>query len=71
MGFVGLTLAVALANVGFRVNGIDINQHVIDELLSGKVQIHEEGLESALHAAQSKDTSLSAHLKIQAHHKYT
>ena len=56
MGFVGLTLAVAFANVGYRVIGIDTNQKIIEELLSGKIQIHEEGLEPALHIAQNKES---------------
>ena len=44
MGYVGLTLAVALANNGHYVTGVDRNSHLIDQLKSGNTYIHEPGL---------------------------
>ena len=38
LGFVGLTLAVALANSGFLVTGIDSNQNLIDNLINPILQ---------------------------------
>ena len=50
MGYVGLTLAVTLAeNPLFKVEGIDTNEHVIKKLQLGKPHFYEKGLESLLH----------------------
>jgi len=48
LGFVGLTLAAALANSGMLVVGIDSNPDVIDRLKQGKPTFFENGLESLL-----------------------
>jgi len=44
MGYVGLTLAVSLANKGHQVLGIDINQELIEQLNSGVPHVHEPDL---------------------------
>ena len=44
LGFVGLTLAASLANVGHNVSGIDINPQHIKSLKNGEIPIHEPGL---------------------------
>ena len=50
MGYVGLTLAVTLAeNPLFKVEGIDTNERVINKLWLGKPHFYEKGLESLLH----------------------
>ncbi len=50
MGFVGLTLAVTLAeNPLFKVEGIDPNEDVIRGLRAGSPHFYEKGLESLLH----------------------
>ena len=36
MGYVGLPLAVELAEAGFRTTGVDISQHKVDELQAGR-----------------------------------
>jgi len=45
LGFVGLTLAVSLADVGFKVIGIDDNPSVRRSLEKGKSEFHEVGLQ--------------------------
>lgn len=50
MGYVGLPLALSLADKGFRVIGIDINQEKINALAEGKLLFaqHEPGLQLLL-----------------------
>lgn len=48
LGFVGLTLAVSLADVGYKVIGIDTNKKVVESLSKGIPHIHEVGLDSLL-----------------------
>lgn len=45
MGYVGLTLAIALSDVGFEVNGYDINRGLINILKRGKTHFYERGLQ--------------------------
>lgn len=47
-GYVGLTLAVAMADVGFEVLGIEIRDDVVATLAAGKPHFHEPGLEAYL-----------------------
>jgi nucleotide sugar dehydrogenase len=44
LGYVGLTLAVAMADVGFRVVGVEIRDSVLDLLRRGEPHFHEPGL---------------------------
>lgn len=48
LGYVGLTLAMGLADVGFRVCGVDINPEVVDSLRRGSPHIFEPGLQEIL-----------------------
>lgn len=48
LGYVGLTLAVALADVGFRVHGIEIDQKILRSLKRRKPHFTERGLEVRL-----------------------
>ena len=48
LGYVGLTLAVALADVGFDVLGVEIRKTVLDLLAEGKAHFYEPGLEQKL-----------------------
>jgi UDP-N-acetyl-D-mannosaminuronic acid dehydrogenase len=45
MGYVGLTLAAALADKGFQVHGVDVQPAVLDSLKAGKPHIFEPGVE--------------------------
>lgn len=48
IGYVGLTLAVIMAEKGYHVTGFDINPEVIHNLNLGKPHFHEEGLAELL-----------------------
>ena len=48
LGYVGLTLAVALAEIGFSVLGIERDKTVIDTVRSGQAQFSEKGLDPRL-----------------------
>jgi len=47
-GFVGLTLSLAMANIGFNVIGVEKNIRVVEELNNGRVHFHETGMEDTL-----------------------
>ena len=51
LGYIGLPTASTLATHGLKVVGVDINPHVIETLRSGKIHIHEPGLQSVVEAA--------------------
>jgi len=48
MGYVGLTLAVILADEGFRVYGYDTNEELIANLKQKKAPFHEVGMDNYL-----------------------
>ena len=53
LGYVGLTLAVAMADVGFSVLGVEIRDSVLQGLSRGKAHFHEPGLEERLRRVAS------------------
>lgn len=48
MGYSGLTLAVTLAEAGFKIIGIEKNQETAQKLKNGETHFYEKGLEEAL-----------------------
>jgi nucleotide sugar dehydrogenase len=48
LGYVGLTLAVAMADVGFEVLGVEIRDEVLDSLNIGHAHFDEPGLDERL-----------------------
>lgn len=48
LGYVGLTLAVAMADAGFEVMGVEIRDDVRDLLAQGRAHFYEPGLEEKL-----------------------
>lgn len=48
MGYVGLTLALGLAEEGFQVTGVDIDQENVERLARGESRVHEVGLSELL-----------------------
>lgn len=44
LGYVGLTLALSLADAGLHVVGIEANPQVVDQLRRGQSHVHESGL---------------------------
>ncbi len=55
MGYVGLTLAVSLADVGFEVKGFDTNKELIKKLKEGKSHFYEKGLDQYLDRLRGKN----------------
>jgi UDPglucose 6-dehydrogenase len=48
MGYVGLTLAVSLANKGFKVIGLEIDKEKVNTVTSGNLPFFEAGMDKAL-----------------------
>lgn len=48
LGYVGLTLAVAMANAGYRVHGVEISERIRESISSGKAHFSEIGLDEQL-----------------------
>lgn len=48
LGYVGLTLAVAMADVGFKVLGVEIRDDVLEMVNKGEAHFHEPGLPERL-----------------------
>lgn len=46
LGYVGLTLATVMADVGFRVHGVEISEPIFDKLSRGEPHFYEAGLTS-------------------------
>ena len=51
LGYVGLTLAVAMADAGFEVLGVEIRDEVLEDLRRGEPHFHEPGLQEKLRRA--------------------
>jgi len=60
LGYVGLTIAVTLANIGHRVFGIEPDEPVRREIQEGRTRLHESGLEDMLALVLDND-ALSTH----------
>jgi nucleotide sugar dehydrogenase len=59
LGFVGVTLATAMAEVGFQVTGIEIREDVLEKLKSGNAHFFEPGL-----SVQLKKVIETGHLQV-------
>jgi nucleotide sugar dehydrogenase len=62
MGFVGLTLAVSLADIGFNVLGVDENANMLKEISAGRPPFHEKNLDYFLKRNLNKNLFLSRDL---------
>lgn len=71
LGYVGLTLAVALARSGFNVYGIDVNEDVLTNLQNKKAHFFEPGLDGYLEELIKKklfvSKSLPSDIEYMAH----
>lgn len=64
MGYIGMPTACMLANNGYRVLGIDINNEIIEKLSNGKVHIDEPDLEEIfLKAFDNKKLRVSTNVE--------
>jgi len=68
LGYVGLTLAVVMADVGFDVLGVEIRPQVVKDLRQGKPHFYEPGLEQKLEFL-AKNKRLRIEEKIPESHK--
>jgi len=65
LGYVGLTTAVGLAQLGHQVLGFDVDVSKVEGLAQGESPIHENGLEAALKSLiQSKNLSFTNSLDV-------
>ncbi|MBC8489729.1 MAG: nucleotide sugar dehydrogenase [Bacteroidetes bacterium] len=64
MGYIGLPTACMLANSGFEVLGVDIDEDIINKLNSGKLHIEEPELERIFLSA-FKDKRLKVSLELE------
>ena len=62
MGYIGLPTAALLANRGYQVHGVDINQHVIDTINRGEIHIVEPELDTFVRSSV-KSGSLVANIE--------
>jgi UDP-N-acetyl-D-mannosaminuronic acid dehydrogenase len=63
LGYVGLTLAVVMADVGFRIHGIEIRESVVRSLEQGEPHFQEPGLAGRLaRVLKSGRLSVSQHI---------
>jgi len=51
MGYIGLPTAALLANKGYQVHGVDVNQHAIDTINRGEIHIVEPELDTFVRSA--------------------
>jgi len=71
LGYVGLTLAVSLANRGHQVTGIDIDENIISSLNNGNSHIFEPGLSDMLKAnLKRKSIEFVENFESEAHQIY-
>ena len=68
LGFVGLTLAVALAGRGHFVTGIDTNGALVEQLLAGKPHVFEPRLPDMLRRALSDEQVSFRTAPAEEHH---
>ena len=64
LGYVGLTLATVLAEVGIEVHGLELREDVVDLVNAGRPHFSESGLEDALGRAVSSGR-LKAHRRLE------
>jgi UDP-N-acetyl-D-mannosaminuronic acid dehydrogenase len=63
LGYVGLTLATAMAGVGFRVTGVEIREDVVEGLRLRRPHFHEPGLADQLSRALDRG-ALTVHRTV-------
>lgn len=64
LGYVGLTLAVTMAKMGFNVNGVEIRDEVLNLINNEQAHFHEPGLQSSLkNVIRSKKLRVSKYIE--------
>ena len=65
LGYIGLPTSALVASVGIKVQGMDVNQHVVDTINKGEIHIVEPDLKDYVAQAVAKG-NLNASTKVQA-----
>lgn len=65
LGYIGLPTSALVASVGIKVQGMDVNQHVVDTINKGEIHIVEPELKEYVAQAVAKG-NLNASTKVQA-----
>ena len=63
LGYVGVTLAVALARCGYEVAGYDRERRVVEGLAAGRPHLYEPGIEEALRETLGRTLRVAADLR--------
>lgn len=66
LGYIGLPTAALLANTGYSVHGVDVNQHAVDVINQGKIHIVEPDLDTFVHSAVGSGRLQAATTPAQA-----
>ena len=66
MGYVGLTLAATMADVGLKVTGTDISQEIVDMLNQGNPPFHETGLQKVLERTLNRTLTIQSNMPEEA-----
>lgn len=64
LGYIGLPTAAVIARSGSRVLGVDVSEHVVDTINSGKIHIEEVDLDGLVQGVVSRGT-LRASLQVE------
>lgn len=65
LGYIGLPTSALVASVGIKVQGMDVNQHVVDTINKGEIHIVEPDLKDYVAQAVAKG-NLSASTQVKA-----
>ncbi len=65
MGYVGLTLAVVLAEADYHVTGVEIRQEVVDKLNACKPHFHEVGLDRMMKKHIGKNLHITTNMPAE------
>src|SRR3989344_3165588 len=69
LGYVGLTLAIVMADVGFNVHGVEVREDVLEKLSKGTPHFHEPGLSVKLkRVVESKKLTFSKSIPLARQH---
>ena len=70
-GHIGLGFSLVLADAGYRVHGVDIDEDISAQIMSGKLPFREEGAEAVLESALSEGSlNLGNDLSVVRKTKY-
>ena len=66
LGYIGLPTAALLASKGYEVNGVDINDKIVNKVNNGKIHISEPNLSELVKRAVENNTLKASVLPVEA-----